>query len=359
MPASSLPAAGTPLVSIVVPAYNGERFLRLSLDSIVAQTYPNREILVMDDGSTDGTEAIARSYGDRVVYYRQPRNRGQFQNVGDGIARARGEYIAVYHADDIYHPEIVEREVAFLEKYPEAAAVFAKQIFIDAEGKEWGRLHLAPEIPVGVPVGYESILNTLLRYKNCIFPAPSSMIRARVYRGTGPYRGGEYPVAADFEMFFRIAREHPVGLLDEHLFRYRWGHGNADQLDRLLRTVPHPYFAIMDNHLAAGGRALARADSLAAHEAHRGEDAVIRAINCYIMKRRGEMPAILRETSTGRLLASAKIQRWRVTALYFALRLLARLPQMSAGVRVLRRRWYGKVPDAVIDKAVRARSGAA
>lgn len=350
------PPVSAPLVSVVVPAYNAARFLRLSLDSIVGQTYLNKEILLMDDASTDDTETIARSYGDRIIYHRQPRNRGQFPNVDDGIALARGEYIAVYHADDIYSPEIVEREVAFLRKYPEAGAVFAMEIFIDAEGRENGRLRLAPEIPVGVPVSYESILNTLLCYKNCIFPAPSSMIRAEVYRTAGPYRGHEYPVAADFEMFFRIARDHPAGLLDEHLFRYRWGHGNADQMDRLLRTKPEPYFAIMDHHLAAGGLALARPESLAAHEAHRGEDAILRAINCYIMQRRGEMPKILRETSPARLLASPKVQRCRLTMLYFALHVLARLPHSGTVGRAFRRRWFGRLPDTVLEKAILSRS---
>src|ERR1700675_3953409 len=69
-----------PLVSIVVPAYNAERFLRASLDSIVSQTYPATEILLMDDASTDSTPAIARSYGDCIIYYRQLSNRGQFAN---------------------------------------------------------------------------------------------------------------------------------------------------------------------------------------------------------------------------------------------------------------------------------------
>ncbi|MEP6714272.1 MAG: glycosyltransferase [Terriglobia bacterium] len=354
MPASTNPG-GSPMVSIVVPAYNAARFLRQSLDSIVGQTYSNREILFMDDGSTDETEAIARSYGDRIVYHRQPRNRGQFPNVDDGIALARGEYIAVYHSDDIYHPEIVAKEVEFLERHSQVAAVFAMHIFINAEGNEWGRLRLAPEIPVGVPVAYESILNTILCYKNRIFPAPSSMVRASVYREKAPYRGREYPVTADFEMFFRIARDYPVGLLGEHLFRYRWGHGNADQLDRMLRTAPEAYFAIMDEHLAApGAKGRARAESLTAHEAHRGEDAVIRAVNCYIMKRLAEMPAILGETSPARLLASNKIERYRMTVLYVALEILARMPYIPAVGRAFRSRWYRHVSDAVIEKALLA-----
>ncbi|MDQ3685332.1 MAG: glycosyltransferase, partial [Acidobacteriota bacterium] len=111
-----------PLVSIIVPVFNGEKYVRESLDSIVGQTYPHLEILVMDDASTDATPGIIAGYGDRVTSYRQPRNRGQFQNVNDGIGMARGEYIAVYHADDVYEPRIVEREVDFLERHTEAGA---------------------------------------------------------------------------------------------------------------------------------------------------------------------------------------------------------------------------------------------
>src|SRR5205085_1881381 len=113
-----------PLVSIVVPAYNADQFLRTSLDSILAQTYPAKEILLMDDASIDGTEQIARSYGDRILYHRQERNQGQFGNVDAGIALARGKYIAVYHADDIYLPEMVAREAAFLDAHPDVGAVF-------------------------------------------------------------------------------------------------------------------------------------------------------------------------------------------------------------------------------------------
>ena len=249
----------SPLVSIIVPAYNAEPFLRDSLDSIVSQSYPTIEILLMDDASTDATGEIAKSYGDRIIYYRQPRNRGQFGNVDDGIALARGKYIAVYHSDDIYEPEIVAREVAFLERHPEAGAVFALDIFINAEGKEWGRIKLPPEIRGKELLDYRTILNTILSYKNRILRAPSSMVRADVYRTVGSYRGLEFPVAGDFEMFFRIARQYPIGILEEYLFRYRLGHTSAaHQSERLLRTTTEPYFIIMDEHLASGGSKLAK-----------------------------------------------------------------------------------------------------
>jgi hypothetical protein len=331
-----------PRVSIVVPAYNAERFLRASLDSILGQTYAAREILLMDDASTDGTEAIARSYGDRIRYHRQERNRGQFDNVDDGIALARGEYVAVYHADDVYLPEIVAREAAFLTAHPEVGAVFAPEIFIDAEGRERGRLKLPPSIRTDEPLDYATVLNTLLCYKNCIFPGPSSMVRASVYRTIGLYRAREYPVAADFEMFFRISRSYRVAILGEHLFRYRWGHGNADQMDRRLRTTREPYFAIIDEHLAAGGTALARRESLAAHRAHLAEDALMRAVNCYVLRRQSEISPILRETSLNAILGSSKVQRYRLSVLYFVLMGLAWLPHLNLAERLFRHRWSSR-----------------
>src|SRR5262245_46403552 len=125
------------LVSVVVPVWNGARYLRESLDSILAQTYRPIEVLVMDDASTDETPEILASYGPAVRTRRQGTNRGQFDNVNDGIALAGGEWIAVYHADDVYRPEIVEREAEFLERHPEAGAVFCLDAWIDAEGREY------------------------------------------------------------------------------------------------------------------------------------------------------------------------------------------------------------------------------
>jgi len=129
-------------VSIVVPVFNGEAWVRESLDSILNQTDPAREIIVMDDASTDSTPDILSSYQDSITVHRQPENRGQFENVNDGIRHARGEYIAIYHADDIYAADIVREEVEFLESHPAAGGVFALDVFIDKGGHEYGRLSL-------------------------------------------------------------------------------------------------------------------------------------------------------------------------------------------------------------------------
>src|SRR5439155_17136799 len=179
---------------------------RESLDSILSQTYPHTEVIVMDDASTDGTADIISSCGDQIRSQRQAQNRGIYGNMNDGIALARGKYIAIYHSDDVYDPRIVEREVEFLELHPEAAAVFCKEVFIDPEGQEFGRVELPVEVRGGGPCDYRLIFNTLLTYKNHIFCCPTCMVRASVYRTLGTYREKEFRNTSDLEMYLRISR---------------------------------------------------------------------------------------------------------------------------------------------------------
>lgn len=329
-----------PLVSIIVPVFDGELYIRESLDSILAQTYPRTEVLVMDDASTDKTPPIVASYRDKVRYYRQPQNRGIYGNVNDGIAIARGDYIAVYHADDVYHPHIVEREVAFLERHPEAGAVFCQDIFIDPSGHELGRLELPPEVRGGYPLGYPVIFNALLTYKNPFLRCPSSMVRASVYRDVGLYRDQEFRNTADLEMWLRIAQKYPIGILEEYLFRYRYGHGNSAQRYHHLRTDPSRYFQIMDMYLDDGGRVVATADALTAYEAHRAEDRLMCAVNHYILGRSEEAGTILSHVRAGPILGSSRIQRGRLLVLFLVLQCLLRVPRIPLIARMFYQRWH-------------------
>lgn len=341
-PARPAEVAPPPLVSIVVPVYNGGRYLREALDSILAQTYRPIEVIVMDDASTDDTPDILASYGDAIRVVRQPQNRGIYQNTNAGIALARGELIACYHSDDVYLPAIVEREVAFLGRHPEAGAVFASDVFIDADGREYGRLTLPADVPGDRPLDYRLILNTLLTHKNRFLRCPTAMVRASVYRDVGPYRAEEFRIAADEEMWLRIARRYQLGVLEAHLLRYRHHHGNATQAYYHLRTEPEIHFRILDEYLAAGGRALATPDALAAHEAHRAEDYLMLAVNRYIAGTLGPARAMLRKARPGRLLGSPAVQRMRLLALWLGLQLLCRLPHIDLVGRAFYERWHVK-----------------
>ncbi len=335
-----------PLVSIVVPVFNGEKYLRQSLDSIVNQTYPHVEILVMDDASTDSTPEIITSYGDRVKYYRQAQNKRQYQNVNEALTMVNGEYIAIYHADDVYEPTIVEREVEFFEKHPEVGAVFCRDVFINDEGREYGRLTIPAEIRDLPTLDYPTIFNALLTHKNRFFPAPSSMVRASVYKDVGGYRADEFDIASDLEMWLRIARKYRIGILPEYLFRYRHGHGNWTQRYLHLRTEGEGYFRIMDLYLSEGDDKLASPESLRAFEAHRAEDLLMLSINHYILEKNKEARNLLGKVKVSQIFGSPVVQRTRLLILLLILRILLRIPRISFLADLFYRRWHAKTYPA-------------
>src|SRR5919201_1733113 len=106
-----------PTVSVVIAVYNGARWIAETLDSVLAQSFPRFEVIVVDDGSTDATPAVAASYGDRVRYLRQD-NGGQPSARNAGIRAARGSYIAFVDADDLWVPTKLQMQVDFLARQP-------------------------------------------------------------------------------------------------------------------------------------------------------------------------------------------------------------------------------------------------
>ena len=332
-----------PLVSIVVPVWNGERHLRESLDSILAQTYPSIEVIAIDDASTDSTPEILASYGDAVRVVRQPSNRGIYDNANDGISLARGEFVGVFHADDEYVPEMVEREVAWLRAHPDAGAVFTSVLFIDTSGRVFGRKNLPQEVRGDRALDYATVLNALLANKNAFLGCPTALVRADVYRRLGGYRQDEFKNTSDLEMWLRIARSYQLGVIEEPLFRYRRGQGSSSERYHRLRTVQERFFTIMDLELDAnGGRAVATRDALAAYEAHRAQDTVMRAVSQYVLDDRAAARALLREAPLRTLAGSPRIQRGRMLALALGLGALVRVPRISAVAARFERRWYDR-----------------
>ncbi len=106
-----------PLISCIVPVFNGERYLKEALDSILSQTYRPLEIIVADDGSTDGTPSVIAGYGNQVCYLQQA-NAGPAAARNLGLSAARGKFVAFLDADDLWHPEKLTRQMARFEAYP-------------------------------------------------------------------------------------------------------------------------------------------------------------------------------------------------------------------------------------------------
>ncbi|HOJ04273.1 MAG TPA: glycosyltransferase [Bacteroidota bacterium] len=129
-------ASDMPLVSIVIPVYNGVNYMREAIDSALAQTYPNIEILVINDGSTDDTEQVALSYGNRIRYFSQ-KNGGQSAALNRGIDEMKGEYFSWLSHDDRFHPTFISQIMASAEadRWSESVFYFSDYEYINDSGK--------------------------------------------------------------------------------------------------------------------------------------------------------------------------------------------------------------------------------
>lgn len=145
----------SPLVSVIIPVYNGERYLAAAITSVLAQTHQPLEVIVIDDGSVDGSAAVARSFGEAVRYAAQTHapHGGAASARNLGVTLAHGDLLAFLDADDLWTPEKLARQVALLTREPEIDSVFgAVQQFISPELPEEVRATI--DCPPGAAPGY-------------------------------------------------------------------------------------------------------------------------------------------------------------------------------------------------------------
>lgn len=129
---------GTPKVSIILPVYNGENFLQLAVDSVLAQTFTDFELLILDNASTDATETICRNYAaqdPRIRYQRHAKNLGASMNHILGFRMAQAAYLKYIAHDDEWEPELLEKSVYILDAHPEVILVYPKTRVIDENGR--------------------------------------------------------------------------------------------------------------------------------------------------------------------------------------------------------------------------------
>lgn len=140
----------TDLVSVIIPAYNAEPYLREALESVCSQTYKNIEIICVNDGSKDGTADILRSYGERITFIDQAENKGIAATRNAGLSVARGAWIALMDADDIWAPEKLARQYAYAHEHDDIGIVFTyMECFISPElSREVQQLRYCPQGPV-------------------------------------------------------------------------------------------------------------------------------------------------------------------------------------------------------------------
>lgn len=203
--------AAKPAITVLLPVFNDRRFVGRAMQSILDQTYRDFELLIIDDGSTDGSMEIVRSFRDpRIRIESNPRNLGLAQTLNAGLALAKSDLIARMDADDISEPARFERQVAFLEANPQVAVVGTWATWIDENDR--------PFTTVEFPTQPSEIESALLE-DNCIFH-PSVMFRRRPVTEIGGYSASA-PLSQDYELWLRLSERHLLANLPEHLLRYR------------------------------------------------------------------------------------------------------------------------------------------
>ena len=297
-----------PLVSIVVPAYNAERFLGEALASVCAQSHTELEVIVCDDASTDRTPAVAQATGDpRVRYLRNDRTLGGYGAMNRGVRESRGEFVAIYHADDLYDPRIVEREFAFLREHEDVGAVFCLDRFIDESGHEYGRLRLPDALQEVQTFDAALLVENLLRYKNTFLRTPSVMFRRVAFDEVDGFDQHGFGIAADLDMWTRISIRWRLGLVHEYLMGYRHYTAQWSRQYERMRTEPEMFFSVMDTHLSRPGIArLVTAEARMCYRVWRAQDDVERAANAFVLGDRHRAVALLKSSVILPLLRSSR-----------------------------------------------------
>ena len=221
-----------PLVSVIIPAYNGTAFLKAAIDSVLDQTYPSVECIVVDDGSTDETPSIIDSFGSLVRSQRRA-NQGPARARNHGARLARGQFVSFLDHDDYWRPTKIERQVRRLAERPEAAVIYTAVELIDANGD-----HLAT---IPAPPEELALRNTLLMQWPHLAIEQGALIRREAFIEVGGF--DERLTTSDAcDLACRLAMAYPVEPLDEPLAAYRQHsshqmHHNLSTLERDMRLV--------------------------------------------------------------------------------------------------------------------------
>lgn len=221
-----------PLVSVIIPTYNGERFIRETIDSALAQTISDLEIIVINDGSTDSTPAILESYGSRIKVIHQD-NGGVASARNAGIEAASGNWVALLDHDDLWDSTKLQKQLDFVQEHPQYAMIYAKanqSLYENGNSIFKKQIGSFPESPCSIQ---ESL------YFGNFIPALTVMVRREVFCQIGSFDVNLQP-SDDWDMWLRISRVYPIGFLPEVVAKFRLHDSSFHRcnLPAMARTVP-------------------------------------------------------------------------------------------------------------------------
>jgi glycosyltransferase involved in cell wall biosynthesis len=217
-----------PMISVIMPVFNGERFLREAIDSILAQTFSDFEFIIIDDGSKDRSLAIIQDYAakdSRIQIVVNDVNIGIAKSLNKGIDIAQGKYIARMDADDISLPERFQKQVEFMEIHPEIGALGGNTQVIDTDGNFKKFINLPSSNP---------LILWLMCFENPMCH-PSTLIRYELLHQVGGYR--DFRASEDYDLWQRMSEITRLANLDQTIVLYRLHGGNLSSLPNKSRSM--------------------------------------------------------------------------------------------------------------------------
>ena len=235
----SVMAPTQPRVSVIIPSYNHERFLGQAIDSALSQTLRPHEVIVVDDGSTDGTAAVLSRYGDRIQAIRQA-NSGVSAARNAGVARSTGDLLAFLDADDEWRPQKLELQVQAWQADPGLGLVHCGVEDIDGDGQP------LREHAQGLS-GTDVAAAMLLFRGPTILGGGSGVLIPRAVFDTAGGFDLRLSTSADWDLYYRIASQYPIAFVPAPLLRYRLHgsnmHGNVRAMEHDMLLAYQKAFA--------------------------------------------------------------------------------------------------------------------
>jgi hypothetical protein len=185
-----------PLVTIVTPSYNQAEYLEATIQSVLAQDYPNLEYFIIDGGSTDGSVKIIEKYADQLTWWVSEPDRGQADAINKGLRRARGEVVAWLNSDDLYLPGAIHEGVSALTADPGLGVVFGDAITIDSQGRPLNKLAFG-----------DWGIADLMRFR--IICQPAVFMRRSILEQAG-FLSADFHFMLDHHLWLRIANMTPI-----------------------------------------------------------------------------------------------------------------------------------------------------
>ncbi len=241
------------LVCICIPNFNNEKTISDTLDSILNQTYKNTIIKIFDNVSTDKSMEILKDYEKRyknIKVFQNEKNIGGEANFTKCIEGLEGDFGAIYHTDDIYHPKMIETQVNYLSKN-DISAVFVRANLIDDNSNNIGEQFFPEKLKDKTyhQFNFQELFSLILQYDNFLI-TPSVMARTDIYKDKiKSWNGEKFKTSADLDVWLRFSEIKDIGIITEKLISYRMSTASFSYRTKFSRTVPRDMFLVLDYYM--------------------------------------------------------------------------------------------------------------